>query len=587
MSQSQRPHAPEAPRTPRSGRLRRALGLLLPLLIAVGVSGLLYSGTRAVDEQRHAAILRNLERERRLQALLKREVLAARFGLLSQYDPLEAALGDVDATRRALGEQMKGAGARGADVSSALTRIEKASAARADRVQSFKRENAVLKNSLHYLPLAADLLSDRIAKGAGLDGSGGEPEGGDLRRDVNGLVQATLVYNLIGGDDRRRVQEQRLAALDARAGSLPAHVRPDFALFLAHARTVAKQAVVVDPLIQEIEDETVEEAIASLESGYQSFHAACLQRAARYRLALYVWSILLVVGVVAAVTKLVGLYGSLERLVQERTRELERALDALWGEMHLAKKIQAALIPVKAELQGCEVAAAMRPTDEVGGDYYDIVRIGGVEWILIGDVSGHGVPAGLVMMMCQTAVRAVLSKQPNTTPGELLAHVNNTLTENIRRLGENKYMTLQALRRDANGGFAYAGLHQDLLIYRAAKRRVEVVTSRGMWLGIVDDLAGMLHTDRIELATDDVLLLFTDGVTEAKRDGGMLDNDGLAKLLEVHGHASPSQIVERVLAELREYEIDDDVSLVVIKEGRHSGFVAAEPCGRLLEGTVS
>jgi serine phosphatase RsbU (regulator of sigma subunit) len=244
--------------------------------------------------------------------------------------------------------------------------------------------------------------------------------------------------------------------------------------------------------------------------------------------------------------------------------------------MHLAKKIQVALVPDRAELEGCEVAATMRPAEQVGGDYYDLVRVGDVDWILIGDVSGHGVPAGLIMMMCQTAVRAILTKQSDISPVELLTLVNRTLTANIKRLGENKYMTIQALRRDPDGAFTHAGLHQDLLVYRAATKKVEVIKSNGMWLGIVDDVGGMLATNRFALDRHDVLLLFTDGITEAKHEGKMLDNDGLAKLLEAHGEKTSSEIVEQILIELAAYETDDDVSLVVVKEGQKAPSHSAQ-----------
>src|SRR5262249_18499339 len=154
------------------------------------------------------------------------------------------------------------------------------------------------------------------------------------------------------------------------------------------------------------------------------------------------------------------LYVDLDDRVRQRTAELKKALDALWGEMRLARKIQEALVPAAPQLAQCEVAASMKPADQVGGDYYDVVRAGCVEWILIGDVSGHGVPAGLVMMMCQTAVRTVLEVRPDIMPDELLASVNAVLTRNIKKLGEDKYMTISAFRREADGTVYFSGAHQ-------------------------------------------------------------------------------------------------------------------------------
>src|SRR6185295_16149590 len=137
----------------------------------------------------------------------------------------------------------------------------------------------------------------------------------------------------------------------------------------------------------------------------------------------------------------------------------QNALSVLWGEMKLARKIQEALVPTRPELSSCEIAVTMRPTDDVGGDYYDVLRVGGREWILIGDVSGHGVPAGLIMMMCHIAVRIVLQGELGIAPDRLLARVNVVLIENIRQLGEDKYMTITAFRRDPDGRVTYADAH--------------------------------------------------------------------------------------------------------------------------------
>lgn len=83
----------------------------------------------------------------------------------------------------------------------------------------------------------------------------------------------------------------------------------------------------------------------------------------------------------------------------------------------------------------------MKPADDVGGDYYDVINIGGYDWIVIGDVSGHGVTAGLVMMMVQTSIHSVLQGNPGIKPSELIEQVNSVIIGNIRKFNENKYLT--------------------------------------------------------------------------------------------------------------------------------------------------
>jgi serine phosphatase RsbU (regulator of sigma subunit) len=152
--------------------------------------------------------------------------------------------------------------------------------------------------------------------------------------------------------------------------------------------------------------------------------------------------------------------GHLEVKVEERTAELKSAIEALtatnvmltetrnalWGEMELAKKLQTVLLPKGPAIPGYHITAHMKPAAEVGGDYYDIINEEGRDWLVIGDVSGHGVPAGLIMMMAQTAIRTAIRMNPDLPPSRLLSVINGILTGNIKRLDENRYMTITVFR---------------------------------------------------------------------------------------------------------------------------------------------
>ena len=150
--------------------------------------------------------------------------------------------------------------------------------------------------------------------------------------------------------------------------------------------------------------------------------------------------------------------------------ELQAARDALWGEMEVAKRIQTALLPEDRRVGPYQIAARMVPAAEVGGDYYDIVDAGdGRHWIAIGDVSGHGVESGLVMMMTQTSILSLVRERPSRTPAEVFREVNGVLWQNISRMRANRYMTLNVVRLDPTG-FTMAGKHQDLLVWRRGHR---------------------------------------------------------------------------------------------------------------------
>ncbi|MCP4350719.1 MAG: SpoIIE family protein phosphatase [Desulfobacterales bacterium] len=235
-------------------------------------------------------------------------------------------------------------------------------------------------------------------------------------------------------------------------------------------------------------------------------------------------------------------------------------------EMKLAKNIQSSLIPSKPRLPGYDIAASIEPTDEVGGDYYDIISLDNCNRFIIGDVSGHGVPAGLVMMMVQTAIHTTLLENPKVEPDRLLAIVNRTIYQNIEKLGESKHMTMVVLIADKDGNFTFSGLHEDILIRRADTGKVETIETRGMWLGIEPDIADMLHVDNFRMEPGDIMVLFTDGITEAMdKTGDMFGHNRLTKVIEESGNKSASETHNNIINALEPWYKDDDVTLVVVK----------------------
>ncbi len=263
---------------------------------------------------------------------------------------------------------------------------------------------------------------------------------------------------------------------------------------------------------------------------------------------------------------------TLEAQVAARTEELRRALGEVWSEMDLARKLQTVLLPREPRLPGCEIAAAMLPASDVGGDYYDVISNGaGTGWLLIGDVSGHGVTAGLIMMMIQSAVRTAVSNPGGSaahpSPAAMLNHVNACLWNNLQQMSGSQYMTITALKFDGKR-VTYAGLHQDMLVYRAATQRIECVETHGAWIGVLEDLAPALEDRAFELEAGDVLVLFSDGLTEMKADsGGRLEVGGLVAKLDAltRRTTEPGAILKGILGPLTGKALDDDVTLVVVR----------------------
>lgn len=253
--------------------------------------------------------------------------------------------------------------------------------------------------------------------------------------------------------------------------------------------------------------------------------------------------------------------------------ELQAARDALWGEMEVAKHIQTALLPRVHRLPDYEVAATMLPADEVGGDYYDIIQTPSDEtWISIGDVSGHGVESGLIMMMTQTSIFTTVNRTPGYTPSQVLEEVNSVIKKNISRLGTDRYMTISAIRLDGQS-MTFAGKHQDILVYRPKQKDAEYISTDGTWLGLVDDLSGLLTNHQTALDVGDTVLLFTDGITEATNDAGeMFGEERLRQTFIKYADSDIDNVIEGVISDVREYmaEQDDDLTLLAVRRAAHT-----------------
>jgi serine phosphatase RsbU (regulator of sigma subunit) len=265
-----------------------------------------------------------------------------------------------------------------------------------------------------------------------------------------------------------------------------------------------------------------------------------------------------------------GLLEANQSLDRSRS-ELKDARDALWCEMEVAKRIQTALLPTNRQLGRYKVAGLMRPADEVGGDYYEMFETrAGEHWVAIGDVSGHGVESGLVMMMTQTSILTLVNDAPGRRPSEVFRTVNSVLRENIVRLQTQRFMTLNVIRLHPDR-MTVAGKHQDLLIYRRRGRKVDAVVNRGSWVGILDDTAGMVPDMDVPLDDGDTVLLFTDGVTEATNASGeMYGQDRLEQAFARVASLPLEEALRALLLEVERFRArqDDDVTMMLLRRER-------------------
>ncbi|MBE7412543.1 MAG: AAA family ATPase [Leptospiraceae bacterium] len=241
-------------------------------------------------------------------------------------------------------------------------------------------------------------------------------------------------------------------------------------------------------------------------------------------------------------------------------------------EMEITSNIQLSLLPENPNSEGYEISSYMKPSESVGGDYYDIIHGNEKDWLVIGDVSGHGILSGLVMMMVQTSIHLLLSKKENYTPADILKNLILGIEDNIQKISKNeyKYMTITVMNFDKTGVFHFSGHHQDILIYRKMTKTVERLETEGIWIGLgklAQDKVGLIPNKEFFMNSGDTLLVYTDGITEGVyKDGREFGVEGLEKILQNHGDKFPDEIHSILLKKIDEIQISDDISFLVLKK---------------------
>jgi sigma-B regulation protein RsbU (phosphoserine phosphatase) len=253
----------------------------------------------------------------------------------------------------------------------------------------------------------------------------------------------------------------------------------------------------------------------------------------------------------------------------ERSRDELQRTEALRREVEIAHQIQTAILPVSPAVKGFEVAARMKPADDVGGDLYDILAFEDTFWVLVGDVSGHGINSGLVMMMAQAAAYGTIADDPHCTPAAVIAAVNRVVHENVRRrMRRDDYMTLMAARHMGDGRFLAAGAHQPIFLVRGGGR-VDVVESPGPWVGLSPSVEPPPVAEYgFEIAPGELVCFVTDGVIEARDAGEVLfGEEQVRAVLAGVDLSSASQAIAALFDAVQAHspEPADDVTAVALR----------------------
>jgi serine phosphatase RsbU (regulator of sigma subunit)/anti-sigma regulatory factor (Ser/Thr protein kinase)/tetratricopeptide (TPR) repeat protein len=258
------------------------------------------------------------------------------------------------------------------------------------------------------------------------------------------------------------------------------------------------------------------------------------------------------------------------RKSQENVAEQER----LQKEMQVAQEIQHTLLPASfPDVEGYELSSYYEAAKEVGGDYFDFFKVDrDTLGIAVADVSGKGVPGSLVMTMIRTALRT--EARGNKNAADVLSKVNDFVINDMKRgmFVTVFYIILDSKRRIIN--YASAG-HNPMILYRGQSQKSYYLNPRGFPIGInLPDRAlfrKSIESDSLQLRQDDVLIVYTDGITEAMdKNRNRFGDERFLSILRRCGALQAKPLVDRIKEDIQRFTgghaQSDDITLVAIRE---------------------
>lgn len=236
-----------------------------------------------------------------------------------------------------------------------------------------------------------------------------------------------------------------------------------------------------------------------------------------------------------------------------------------------ARKKQMHMLPDPPAIEGLEFGCYYNPASTLGGDFYDFIatpdgRIG----IVLGDVSGHGIDAAIVMGAAKKALNIFGSETPGAE--EVMIRANETLYPDLDDMTFVSAAYGIFDKTDGSFEFVRAGHNPPLLFSPTHEGSITQLKPKGIVLGMQkgDVFQTFTETMKVAFAPGDVLLQYTDGIIEAKnRDGEEFGTSRLENLLKAHGNHSAQELVDAIRDDFQGFldglEQDDDVTLVALK----------------------
>jgi serine phosphatase RsbU (regulator of sigma subunit) len=272
-------------------------------------------------------------------------------------------------------------------------------------------------------------------------------------------------------------------------------------------------------------------------------------------------------------TRIVSAFANQAGISIENFRLMEEAFQnaRYKEELKIAKTVQQSLLPTRLETNlDFEISAFSASADEVGGDYYDTLRINEHEVaLIIADVSGKGTTAAFHMSQMKGIFHSLAQQGP--TPKDFMAKANKALVYCLERGSfiSATYFVINTQTKKVH--YSRAG-HCPVLYYQAAKKQAVFLKDKGTALGMVRslDYYNFIENQEIDYQPGDVMVLYTDGITEAKNGKGEeFGGERLAAAVQDSAQKSSKEIEENVIKNLYEFsgteDINDDYTSMTVR----------------------
>jgi serine phosphatase RsbU (regulator of sigma subunit) len=496
-------------------------------------------------------------------ATFNQDILKSRYELFNSYDSLVNNLATQKLLQKQLHEIPNFIGARG------KRQIQNLLATQADLLKQkeslserFKSQNAILKNSLSYLSVLIAKIQETATTQAWFI---------PLKTTLNNLLYDILLYNLTANEELKpniKAKIEKLSQIKDKYGINENQFSTQ--LTISHANTILINKPLVDDLTRKIINIPTAGQAKNIESIYDKFHQKAIKSTNIFRWLAYAFSLVLLASLSRLIIKKLSEVNQKIKVLNERLKAENIRMST---ELEVTRQLQKMVLPKEYELNqipGLEIAGFMEPADEVGGDYYDVLTSNGITKIGIGDVTGHGLESGVLMLMVQTAIRT-LQESNETDPVKFMDVLNRTIYKNVERMNVNKSLTL-ALIDYHDGQIRLTGQHEELLVVRASGEVVFIDTvNLGFPIGLDAEIVDFIAQEKVHMNAGDVAVLYTDGITEAEDVNGV--QYGLKRLSEVvkqYRHLSADQIKQAAIDDVRRHigkqKVFDDITLLVLKQ---------------------